>query len=88
MAEELLIRIDENVCYLRKTLDEHQRAFKDHVDEDKRIVKDFMLPLWNAHQQELGKVSAASLGGKMLGYCIGAVIAAVTAWAAVKGVGK
>jgi len=51
---QLLPRIDENVKYLRQSFDEHKAAFEAHVKKDEQISKDFILPLWNAHQQQVG----------------------------------
>lgn len=85
---DLLIRIDENVKYLRKGFDEHKVAFVAHVEEDKKIVHEYLRPLWENHQQDIGAKKTRGLGGLLLGFFINAAIATTAAIAAVKGIGK
>lgn len=85
---DLLIRIDENVKYLRKGFDDHKLAFDAHVAEDKKIVNEFLRPLWENHQQDIGASRTRGMGGLLIGFCINACIAVTAAWAAVKGIGK
>lgn len=75
--KELLIRIDENVKYLRESLDDHREAFDDHVAADENLKKDFILPLWNESQQRQG---AWSVGNFIYTFCMALVAAAAGYW--------
>ena len=51
-----------------------------HIERDERTNKDFLLPLWEAHQQRKG---AAKLGAVMYGG-LSAVVAMAVSWFASK----
>ena len=88
MDAELLARIDENVKYLVKARVEDKAAFDAHVEKDEKIVNEFIRPLWENRQQNIGAASARNYGGQLIGYGINAIIAVTAAWAAVKGLSK
>ncbi len=88
MDNELLARIDENVKYLVKARQEDKEAFDEHVRKDEKIVTDYIKPLWEKSQQDIGAASQRNKGSAALGYVINAVIAGVAAIAAVKGLSK
>ncbi len=85
---DLLARIDENVKYLVKARQEDKAEFDEHVRDDKKVVNDFLRPLWEKSQQDIGAARQRSTGGALAGYAINAGIAIAAAWAAVKGLSK
>lgn len=88
MDTDLLARIDENVKYLVKARQEDREAFEEHVKKDEKIVNDFIRPLWEKGQQDIGAARQRNLGSAALGYVINACIAGIAAIAAVKGLSK
>ena len=88
MDNELLARIDENVKYLVKARQEDKEAFDEHVRKDEKIVTDYIKPLWEKSQQDIGAARQRSFGGAAIGYVINACIAGIAAIAAVKGLSK
>jgi hypothetical protein len=82
---EMLARIDENVKYLRATVDTNYSVLKDHMAKDEQISRDFLKPLWEAHQQDIGAEKNRGVLGAVGGYFINAGIAIAAAWAAVRG---
>lgn len=87
-VEQMIARIDENVKYLIKARQEDKASFDQHVSDDKKIVNDFIRPLWEKSQQDIGAARQRSAGGTWAGFLINAGIAIAAAWAAVKGLGK
>ena len=89
MAEpvgETVARIDQNVIYILKTLDDHAKNLNDHITEDKKIQTDFIFPMWNERNQRIGAEKARNNTGIITGWAINIVIAAATAWAMIKSI--
>lgn len=80
-----IVRIDENVKYLRQSFEEHQTAFKEHTQKDERIINEFVRPLWEKSLQAEGAEKTRNKGSVFIGYALNAGIAVTAAWAAVKG---
>lgn len=78
---DLLTSIHGDVQHIRKALDEH-------IEKDERNNKEFLLPMWNTHQQNIGISKSKMMGGKLAGYCVNAAIAFAAACAAIKGIPK
>ena len=72
---DLLIRIDENVKYLVKNLEEHKVNFAAHVAHDDQVSRDFLKPLWEESQRRAG---AAKLAGVLYATISGVVALGVT----------
>lgn len=85
---DMLARVDENVKYLVKARQEDKAAFDAHVQKDEKVVNEFLRPLWEERQQNIGAARARGAGGAIMGYAVNAGIAMAAAWAAVKGLGK
>lgn len=81
---ELLVRIDENVKYLRGSFDEHKEQFDEHVKEDKAIIKEYLRPLWEESQQRKGAERSSKLVAFFVGFIINVTIAGATAYAAIR----
>ncbi len=70
MAElDLLTQIHENTSYIKQNLEKH-------IEECQGIRKDYIRPLWEAHQQQKGM---AKLGGAIYG-ALGALIMAAISY--------
>lgn len=70
--KKIVMEMHSDVRYLRQSFDDHKEDFKEHTRQDKQIQKDFLLPLWNAHQR--------SIGMKLVGSCFIAVIGAISGY--------
>lgn len=53
-----------------------EKKLDEHIERDESISKDFLLPLWNAHQQRQG---AATMAAVLYGMLSG-IIALVVTW--------
>ena len=81
---EIVKRIDENTQSTNKTLAEH-------IGKDENLLHTVIIPLWQKHQQEIGKEEERGVVGKKkmikaetLRFSATTLIAAISAWAAVK----
>jgi hypothetical protein len=84
--EMVVARLDENVTKaVLPAIYRVEMALEKHLIEDAKNKTDFMLPMWNKYQQDLGATKQRNLGGVLTGYAINACIAAGAAWAAIKG---
>lgn len=61
---DLLTEIHTKVTYIAETLEKH-------VEDDEALKEDYIMPMWNAHQQAKG---AAKLGAVMYAVLGGAII--------------
>jgi len=74
MAElDLLTEIHTDVKYIKETLADHIEDDKQNRDEAKRVNEKFLLPLWEAHQQQKGAAKMAAISYSLIG--------GITAWA-------
>jgi hypothetical protein len=62
-----------------------------HIERDENVNRNFVLPLWNHHQKQLGAEEAegklarqTATRGAVAGYCINVIISIAAAWAAIK----
>lgn len=83
---DLLSRLDENVKYIRKGMDDFKEKLDDHIEKDEQDKKEYLLPIYNDFQQRQGAQRNRDTTGKLAGYCINAGIAIAAAFAAVKAI--
>lgn len=83
---DLLTAIHTDVKFMRQSFEDHREEFRDHVQEDKDIRNEYLKPLWESHQQNLGATKTRGVGGMFLDKAATIGIAVVAAWAAVKGI--
>ena len=83
---DLLIRIDENVKYLVKARQEDKAAFDAHVLKDDKIVADYIKPLWEQRQQDIGARRAKNWGITALDKALTIIISVTATIAAIKGI--
>lgn len=80
----MLARIDENVIQLRRDSEANSRALEAHIQKDEKREEEYLRPVYEKYQQDIGQQKSRIAGGTLIGFAINACIAAVTSWAAIK----
>lgn len=84
----VLARIDQNVIHLKEAIEDQKEALDHHAQEDKKITEQFLRPLWEAYQQDIGAGRSKSIGAAVLDRVATVTLSVVATWAAFKGIPK